>query len=77
MPTPDRPVNASRLPISLGGHSVYGAFFEGGQGYRNDSTSGVATGNDPETIYMVTSGRHYNDGCCFGEVVLRLIRARA
>ena len=44
-------------------------------GYRNDNTSGVATGDDPETIYMVTNGRHYNgatdahgrkgNGCCF------------
>lgn len=35
-------------------------------GYRIDKTKGVATGNEPETIYMVTSGSHYNSGCCFG-----------
>lgn len=34
-------------------------------GYRIDNTTGVAKGNDPETLYMVTSGRHINDGCCF------------
>ena len=34
-------------------------------GYRIDKTSGVATGNAPETIYMVTSGTHFNAGCCF------------
>ena len=37
-------------------------------GYRTDVTrpaTGVATGDEPETIYMVTSGRHYNGGCCF------------
>lgn len=65
VPTPDKPVNASRLPVTVGGHAVYGAYFEGGQGYRNDTTSGVATGNAEETLYMVTSGRHYNGGCCF------------
>lgn len=61
----DKPVNASRHPITLGGQPVYGAYFEGGMGYRNDNTTGVATGNEPETIYMVTSGTHYNGGCCF------------
>ena len=41
------------------------AHFEGDQGYRNDRTSGVATGERAETIYMVTRGDHYNGGCCF------------
>ena len=63
----DRPVNASRLAVTVGGgaHRVYAAYFEGGQGYRIDATNGVATGNAPEVIYMVTSGTHYNSGCCF------------
>ena len=61
----DRPVDASRLRLRAGGFTVFGAYFEGGQGYRRDNTSGVATGNDPETIYMVTSGTHFNCGCCF------------
>jgi len=62
----DRPVDAARLRLSAGGHAVYAAYFEGGgQGYRVDNTSGVATGNDPETLYMVTSGKHFNAGCCF------------
>jgi hypothetical protein len=56
-------VNASALPLTLNGSPVYAAFFPGGAGYRNDTTSGIATGNDPETIYMVTSGKHYNNGC--------------
>ena len=61
----DKPVNASKHQLSVGGHSVYGAYFEGGMGYRNDNTSGVAKGAEPETIYMVTGGKHYNGGCCF------------
>ena len=32
---------------------------------RNDNTTGVAKGDEPETLYMVASGRHYNEGCCF------------
>eukprot|EP01084_Bolivina_argentea_P020420 37970_1 len=62
---PDQPVNASRQLLTVGGNQVYSAYFEGGMGYRIDKTIGVATGNDPETIYMVTSGKHYNNGCCF------------
>ena len=46
-------------------HQVWAAVFEGGMGYRNDTTSGIATGDEPESIYMVASGTHYNDGCCF------------
>ena len=30
-----------------------------------DNTTGIATGNDPESIYAVMSGTHFNDGCCF------------
>jgi hypothetical protein len=37
---PLSPVNASKDPISIGGNSVYGAYFEGKMGYRNDKTSG-------------------------------------
>jgi len=63
--TPDKGVNASRIKISVSGHTVYGAYFEGGMGYRNDNTSGLATGDDPESMYMVADGRHYNSACCF------------
>ena len=61
----DNPVNATRHPITASGHAAYAAFFEGGMGYRIDVTAGVAKGNDPETLYMVTSGTHVNAGCCF------------
>jgi len=57
--------NASADPLFVGGHAVYSAFFEGGMGFRNNETKGVATGDAPETIYMVTSGEHFNGGCCF------------
>jgi non-reducing end alpha-L-arabinofuranosidase len=64
-PEYDAPVNASRHPLFVGGNKVYGAQFEGGMGYRAVNTKGVATGNDPETIYMVTSGKDYDGTCCF------------
>mmetsp|Transcript_37107 Transcript_37107/g.102405 ORF Transcript_37107/g.102405 Transcript_37107/m.102405 type:complete len:232 (+) Transcript_37107:487-1182(+) len=62
---PLAPVNASKELISVGGSSVYGAYFEGKQGYRRDQTRGVATGEMAESIYMVTRGDHFNGGCCF------------
>ena len=66
----DKAVNASRQPLTVdnqqnGTTKVYAAYFEGGMGYRIDKTSGVAIGNEAEVIYMVTSGKHYNSGCCF------------
>jgi hypothetical protein len=64
-PVQDRPVNASRFPLAIAGAAAYAAYFEGRMGYRIDVTDGVARGNDEETLYMVTSGQHYNDECCF------------
>ena len=62
----DMPVNATRHPITMGGgQKVYGAWFDQGNGYRAQNTTKVAVGNEPETIYMVTSGTHMNGGCCF------------
>ena len=55
-PEADNPVNATRHPLMVGGHKVYGAFFETGMGYRAQNTTGLALGNAPETLYMVTAG---------------------
>jgi non-reducing end alpha-L-arabinofuranosidase len=72
---------ADALPLTLGGHRVYGIKVisddngactppPGGEGtgYRLNATTGIATGDDPETEYMVTSGdfqAYQNSGCCF------------
>ena len=68
----DRGVNASAHPVALGGRAVYGAWFDPGMGYRNDNTSGVAVGQEPESLYAVFGGNHYNDVCCFGPSRRRL-----
>jgi len=39
--------------------------FERQKGYRNDETSGVAVADEPESLYAVFGGRHFNEGCCF------------
>lgn len=61
----DNPVPADALPVTAGGHTVYGASFSGIMGYRDNSTSGVATGSQPEGMYAVMSGTHFNNRCCF------------
>jgi hypothetical protein len=57
--------NAAALPVMAGGHLVYGVYVSPGVGYRDDSTSGVATGSQPQGAYMVAAGTHVNSGCCF------------
>ncbi len=56
---------ANALPVTAGGHEVYGVSISPGMGYRNNRTSGVAVKGQPEGMYMVSSGTHVNSGCCF------------
>lgn len=59
-------VNASQHKISVtGGVEVFGMWFDPGHGYHVDDTTGIAKGNDPESLYAVMSGTHFNDKCCF------------
>ena len=59
-------VNASKHRIGVkGGVEVYGMWLDPGYGYNVDVTTGVAKGNEPESIYAIMSGTHYNSGCCF------------
>ena len=60
-------VNASRHIVTVGSANtpVYGMWFDPGFGMHVDKTRGVPTGNDPESMYAVMSGKHYNDKCCF------------
>ena len=56
---------ADALPVTAGGHQVYGVSISPGMGYRNNLTSGIAVKGQPEGMYMVSSGTHFNSGCCF------------
>ncbi|HEU5157180.1 MAG TPA: arabinofuranosidase catalytic domain-containing protein [Streptosporangiaceae bacterium] len=56
---------ADMAPITIGGHKAYGVFIEPGMGLRNNDTRGIATDDEPEGMYWVVNGRHFNDGCCF------------
>jgi hypothetical protein len=63
--TPDNPANATAAPTTLNGNKAYGVYVAPGTGYRDDSTSGIATGDNPEGEYAVVDGTHYDNGCCF------------
>ena len=56
---------ATAAPTMISGQKAYGVFIAPGTGYRNNRTSGIATGDQPEGIYAVVDGTHYNSGCCF------------
>ena len=52
--------------VTVGGHKVYSLYINAGNCYWHDgSKSGLPTGAQPEGMYMVTSSRHANAGCCF------------
>ncbi|MEV8566442.1 alpha-L-arabinofuranosidase B [Streptomyces sp. NPDC051322] len=56
---------ADALPVTAGGHQVYGVSFSGHMGYRHTAAAGVAVNGQAEGMYMVTSGTHVNNRCCF------------
>ena len=62
---PDALANATAAPVHVGGHAVYGVYIAAGDGYRDDSTTDIATGNSSEGEYDVLDGTHYDNGCCF------------
>ncbi|HKT00733.1 MAG TPA: arabinofuranosidase catalytic domain-containing protein [Rugosimonospora sp.] len=61
----DNLANATAAPTTLNGNRAYGVFVAPGTGYRNDQTSGIATGDQPEGEYAIFDGTHTNGGCCF------------
>jgi non-reducing end alpha-L-arabinofuranosidase len=62
----DKPANASQEPLKVGGHDVYSVYIAQQNSYWVDaSKSGIPLGAEPQGIYMITSGKHYNGGCCF------------
>ena len=62
---PDNLANATAAPITINGNKVYGVYVAAGTGYRNNSTNGIATGDQAEGMYAIFDGAHYNGGCCF------------
>ena len=67
--------NAAADPLTVGGHKVYSLFTRPSQAYwRDGSKSGIPLGASPQGVYMVTSGVHYNGGCCYNYGTAQLSR---
>ncbi|MBN1605532.1 MAG: hypothetical protein JW940_02810 [Polyangiaceae bacterium] len=70
--SPDTPAKASALPVNINGHSAYGVLIRPGMGYRTGCNGcnfkrgqAMAMGDEPQSMYMVTSQHELVDGCCF------------
>lgn len=57
--------SAIGAPVTLNGQKAYGMFSSPGTGYRNDQTTKIPTGGDPQGIYAIMDANHFNDNCCF------------
>src|SRR6185437_5338676 len=62
---PDGLASATAAPVTVDGQPAYGVYIAPGDGYRDNSTKNIATGNNAEGIYDVVDGTHFNGGCCF------------
>jgi hypothetical protein len=61
-----RPATATTESLTVGGSKVYSLYINPGNSYwRDGHLTGIPTGSAPEGMYMVTSGTHVNNGCCF------------
>jgi hypothetical protein len=56
---------ADMAPITVNGHKAYGVYIMPGMGFRNNDAKDLAINDEPEGIYDVVDGRHYDSGCCF------------
>lgn len=62
----DQPASATGESLAVGGSKAYSLYVKPGNSYWVDgSKSGLPRGSEPEGMYMVTSGTHFNGGCCF------------
>jgi hypothetical protein len=71
--TPGRPARADRHKVKISGQTVYGILFRPNEGYRANcyacpyptGAAGTAVGDEPQTVYMVSSQEDLINGCCF------------
>ena len=57
---------ATTEAVSVGGQKAYALYINPGNSYfAYNSAGGVPTGSSPEGEYMITSGTHVNNKCCF------------
>jgi hypothetical protein len=63
--------DAFGIKVTVGGRTAYGihvplsADRATSVGYRNNTAKGTATGDQPESMYMVANGKAFSNECCF------------
>lgn len=58
--------SATKEALMVSGHKVYALWTNTSQAYwRDGSKSGMPLEAAPQGIYIVTSGKHFNTGCCY------------
>jgi hypothetical protein len=58
--------NAAAESLMVSGNKVYSLYTRPSQAYWRDATAtGAPGGANPQGVYMVTSGTHFNGGCCY------------
>jgi len=58
--------NAAKESLMVGGHKVYALYTNTSQAYwRDGSATGMPLAASPQSVYVVTSGKHFNTGCCY------------
>jgi hypothetical protein len=58
--------SATAESLMVDGHKVYSLYTKTSQAYwRDGSKSGMPLAAAPQGIYIVTSGKHFNSGCCY------------
>ena len=62
---PDYESSATKRSLSISGHKVYALYMAAHDGYRNNTTSGIPTGNAAQGIYEVVDGKRYGGTCCW------------
>jgi hypothetical protein len=62
----DNPTAAATETFSLAGKKVYSLYLKPANSFwRDGHATDVPLKAAPEGVYMVTSGKHFNGGCCF------------
>jgi non-reducing end alpha-L-arabinofuranosidase len=56
---------ADMAPVTVNGHKAYGVYIIPGMGLRSNDAKDLAINDEPEGIYYVVDGKHYDSGCCF------------
>ena len=68
LPNGGSEANAAEAGITVSGHRAHGIYVNNPSAnvaYRNNTAKGLATGDEPEAMYMVLDGKRYSTICCF------------